>query len=216
MISNNKELKKLFYDVSSGFVSIDKFYKKVQLNGLKYTKKEVKIFYDAQTVKQVLKPTIKQKQYNSIIAYFPRHIYQMDIIVYDRYEYNKYKYMLVVIDINSRYLQVRPMTSRSMVNILKAYRSIIKVMKIPEQLHSDNEFNKAEFLEELSKDGTTFRFSDPNEMHKNAIVERVNGTIALFIQKVRIGLKRYDWNNYIFYLVNNYNTTYHSTIKNTP
>ncbi len=41
-----------------------------------------------------------------------RDNYQMDIIVYNRYEYHKYKYILVVIDIYSRFAQARAMTNR--------------------------------------------------------------------------------------------------------
>lgn len=216
MNTDKKALKESFYDIKTGFISFEKLYQKVKEKGIKLTRKEVKEFYDSQPIKQVLKPIIKQKKYSSVLAFGTRNIYQMDIIVYDRYEFKKYKYMLVVIDIYSRYLQVRPMTNRRMDTIIKNYKSITDVMGIPEYLQSDNEFNKKDFLNILEKDKTKFIFSQPDEIHKNAIVERVNRTIALMIQKVRIALKRYDWNKFVFDLVDNYNNTIHSSIKAKP
>jgi hypothetical protein len=53
-------------------------------------------------------------------------------------------------------------------------------------------------------------------MHKNPIVERLNGTIALRLQKIRISLNRNDWPNYLADVIYNYNNTEHSTIKETP
>lgn len=215
-MKDNNELKKLFYDVKSGFSSLDKLYRKVNEKGLKYTRNEVKDFYDSQPVKQVLKPSVKQKEYSSYVGYHPGYIYQMDIIVYDRYTYNKYKYILVVIDVYSRYVQARPMTNRRLETIITNYNSIIKVMGAPQKIQSDNEFNKKEFINILQTNGTSYIFSDPDEIHKNPIVERVNRTIALLIQKVRVALKRYDWNNYLDDVIDNYNSTYHSTTKDKP
>jgi hypothetical protein len=216
MDKKTNDLKRLYYDVKIGFSTVDKLYEQAKAHKLKYTKKDIKEFYDKQAVKQILKPLHKQKEYSSFMANQPRHVYQMDIIVYDRYSFKKYKYMLVVIDIYSRFLQVRPMTNRKMITIIKNYNSIIDIMKAPEYLQSDNEFNKKEFIDILNKSNTKTRFTDPDEIHKNPIVERVNGTITRNIQKVRIALKRYDWINYIYDLVDNYNDSVHSTVKNKP
>lgn len=213
---DEKTLRNIYYDPQTGFISFEKFYKKIKEQNLDYTKQEVKDFYESQEVNQVMKPIRKQKKFSSYMALYPSNIYQMDIIVYDRYEYNKYKYILVVIDIYSRYLQARPMTNRKLETIIKNYISIIKTMKPPDNIQTDNEFNKADFIDILDKTNTKFRFSHPDEINKNPIVERVNGTIANYLQKVRISTKRYDWNNYLYDIVDNYNNTYHSTIKDTP
>jgi len=216
----------IFYDIKTGFTSFPVFYEKLLFNLISFnkqnnssfhiTKKIAKLYYTSQPVNQVMKPIKKQKEFTSHTAFYPRNIYQLDIIVYDRYEINKYKYMLVLIDVHSRFLQVRPMTNRKLSTIITNYNNIIKTIGPPDILQSDNEFNKKDFINVLIKDKTTFKFSDPNEMHKNPIVERVNSTIALRLQKVRIALKRYDWYKYIYDVVENYNTSVHSTIKAKP
>lgn len=212
----NNKIKNMYYDTKNGFISFEKFYKKVKSNGIKISKRDVKEFYDSQQLNQIMKPIKKQKKFSSYIAYRPNHIFQMDIMVYDRYEYNKYKYILVVIDVYSRYLQARPMTNRKLETIIKNYKSIVKEIGPADYMQCDNEFNKADFIEVLADTNTKFRFSSPDEINKNPIVERVNGTIANYLQKIRIATKRYDWNKYLGDVIENYNSTYHSTIKDEP
>ena len=210
------ELKELFYDPKTGYISIDKLYTKVKNNKLDLTYKQVKDFYDSQGVNQVMKPARKTKKFNSIYANYPRQIYQADIIIYDRYTYHNYKYILVVIDIYSRYASARAMTNRRMETIIENFNDIIKELKAPEKIECDNEFNKKEFIDILKSDNIIPIFSHPDEMNKNAICERFNGTLAVTLQKVRISLKRYDWYNYLPDVIYNYNHTIHSTIKETP
>ena len=50
---------------------------------------------------------------------------QMDILVYDRYELHKYKYILVVIDVYSRYVGAKSMTNRSLDTVMFNFDKII-------------------------------------------------------------------------------------------
>ena len=140
-----ENLRKLYYDPKEGFISIDKLYQKVKDSKLDLTYKQVKEFYDAQAVNQVMKPIRKTNKFNTIYANYPGQCYQMDIIVYDRYTYHNYKYILVVIDIYSRYATARAMTNRRMETIIENFRDIIKELHPPEKIECDNEFNKQEF-----------------------------------------------------------------------
>ena len=47
-------------------------------------------------------------------------------------------------------------------------------------------------------------------------MERFNRTICGLIQKWRVATQRYDWHNILSDIVDNYNNTYHRTIKTTP
>jgi hypothetical protein len=60
------------------------------------------------------------------------------------------------------------------------------------------------------------KFSEPLEIQKNSIVERFNKTLAGYIKKLRETLKLYNWPKYLSQLMENYNTQYHRTIRNTP
>lgn len=206
----------LYFNPKQGFISLTKLYEKVKENNIPVTYQQVKKFYESLAITQIMRPVRKSRKFNTIYALYPRDIYQMDIIVYDRYMYHNYKYILVVIDIYSRYVQAKAMTNREMPTIIKNFDEIMKDMGIPRKLQCDNEFNKNEFNQVLIKDNIEVRFSDPDELNKNAIVERFNGTIATLLQKVRISLKQYDWYNYLKDIIYNYNHTIHSTTKHKP
>lgn len=209
-------IKKAYYNEETGFLSADKLYKKLKKSNPEITKKEVDKFVNNQYAAQITKRITKQKSFNSIVAYYPKQNYQLDILVYDRYEYHKYKYILCVIDVYSRYACCRAMTNRTNLTILDNIKSIFHEMGKPENINCDNEFNK-ESLNKYFKDNDIITyFSQVNEPYKNAIIERFNGTLAALIQRWRQATNRYDWYNVLNQLVKNYNNTEHRTIKATP
>lgn len=210
------EVKKKFYDSKYGLKNLEQFLKTLDELNIKVPRKQVKEFYEKQEVNQIMKPVTRKKVYNSKIANYPKDIYEMDIIIYDRYEMNHYKYILVVIDIYSRYLSCRAMTNRRMETIINNFQDIMKEIGEPREIHCDNEFNKNEFNTLLKKKEIEVRYSDPNEVNKNPIVERVNRTIAERLQKIRLTTKKYDWYKYLDDMVYNYNNSYHRTVKNKP
>lgn len=215
--NNLLKLKIMFYDPKFGFSSsINKIYAKTQMLNIDLKKSDIKKFIEEQPLNQILKPVKKNKVFSSYVANYPAHIYQIDILVYDRYEYNKYKYILVVIDIYSRYVQARAMTNRNLETILENYKDIIKTMGPPFKIEADNEFNKKLFLNELRDNNTRAYFFQTNEPNKNAIVERFNQTLARILQKVRVATKNYNWKSYLSDVIDNYNTTLHSTLNTEP
>lgn len=209
-------LRQLFYRPSEGLVNENKLAQKAKDKNIDVSRKEIHEFYKDQEVNQLMKPRRKPKEFSSIVGYYPNHTYQMDIIVYDRYEMNHYKYILVVIDVYSRYMMARPLTNRRFETIMDNIKTIFKTMGLPEEMNCDNEFNTHEFNNYCQENDIDVRYSDPNEINKNAIVERVNGTIATQLQKIRITTKRHDWYKYLEFVVENYNSTIHSTIKEKP
>lgn len=212
----NKELQQLFYNPKNGFVSIDKLYKKAKQLYPNITHKLVKNFYKNQEVNQVLKQT-KNNKFSSIRSKYPGYKYQIDLMVYNRFKIHNYQYILVVIDVYSRFAQARPLTNRNISTIIKNYNDIIKIMGPPFKIDCDNEFNNEKFIKNaLSQNTQYFQFSNPDEPYKNAIVERFNGTLALLLQKIRIGTNDKLWYKYLDDAIDNYNNTYHSTVKHTP
>jgi hypothetical protein len=210
------KIEELFNNPREGFINPTALYKKAKEQNIKISYKDINEYYKNQPITQIMHQTRKPKQYNSIVASYSRDIYQLDLIIYDRYTYHNYKYIMVVVDIYSRYAEARAMTNRKMTTIIKTFEDIIKVMGIPRKIECDNEFNKAEFIDLLENDNISAIFSNPEQLNKNAIVERLNGTIANKLQKVRIALNRYDWYNYLSDVMYNYNSTVHSTVKQKP
>ena len=140
-------IKNYFYDVNTGYVSANKLYQKMKDDKYNVTRKQIKEFYDNQEVVQKTKmhPLKSNRVYNSIVASQYGSNYQIDIIVYDRFEYHKYKYILCCVDVYSRYASCRAMTNRRNDTIIEEIKSIFDEMGIPKTINSDNEFNKSTF-----------------------------------------------------------------------
>jgi len=212
-----KILKSIYYNADTGYQSAQKLYQRLkELEHKNITLKTVTEWLNNQKPAQLTKQIKKPKRFSSIIATGIRNNYQLDIIVYDRYEFNKYKYILCVIDVYSRYAQCVAMTSRKMKTIIEAVKTVFKNMGWPENLNCDNEFNVGEFNKLMEEHDVKCWFSEPNEINKNAIIERFNRTLAFMIQKWRIATGKYDWAKVLPNIVKNYNNQFHSTIKTTP
>jgi IS30 family transposase len=214
-IINLTEIKELFKKPDYALLSKHKLKKKLEEENKALKTKDIDDFYDKLEINQLTKVQ-KKKVFNSVIAYYPGDCYQMDIIVYNKYEIHKYKYILVVIDVYSRYVQVKPLTNRENLNIIKNLLSIFETMGFPYRLQSDNEFKTKEFIDLMAKYNVKLSFSDPNEINKNATVERANRTIRDLLKKYRLLYKNYNWPTYIDDLIDIYNNTYHKTIGDTP
>ena len=214
-IINLTEIKELFKKPDYALLSKNKLKKKLEEDNKALKTKDIDDFYDKLEINQLTKIQ-KKKVFNSVIAYYPGDAYQIDIIVYNKYEIHKYKYILVVIDVYSRYVQVKPLTNRENPNIIKNLLSIFETMGFPFRIQSDLEFATKEFIDLMAKFNVKLSFSDPHEINKNAIVERANRTIRDLLKKYRLLYKNYNWPTYIDDLIDIYNNTYHKTIGDTP
>jgi len=215
-MSINKELEKLYYNPKYGFTSSTKFYKTAKENNIDVSQKQINEFINNQAITQVFKEQRRPNKFSSIVADKIHDEYQMDIMIYDRYAFHKYKYIIVIIDIYSRYAEARAMTNRENTNIMDNIKNIIKIMGKPKIISCDNEFNTIEFKKYCLEHNIGAKFSEPLEIQKNSVVERFNKTLAGYIKKLREGLKIYDWVKHLDEIMTNYNNSYHRTIRNTP
>ena len=105
-LSQYQALREVKLEVNTGFVSSEKLYRKIKADGYDIKLNDVRDFYENQEIiqKTKRKPLKVDRVYNTIVASGYGADYQIDIIVYDRFEYHKYKYILCVIDIYSRLL----------------------------------------------------------------------------------------------------------------
>ena len=210
-------IKTLYYNPKVGFSSLNKFYQKCKEADNRITLKQVREFLQKQKTYQVNKQDKKPKYYTSIYAPYPLYNCQVDILVYDKYEVDKYKYILCLVDTYSRYAVCKALTNRYNTTIVKTLTDMFKDIGVPERINCDNEFNTSQINSLWKKDNIQVYFSDPNEPFKNAIVERFNRTLRTLLQKFRTANNgKLKWYKYLDDLVYNYNHTLHSTIKETP
>ena len=220
-----EELSNIYYDPKTGFNSFAKFWNKVK--HLKIPQKDVKFWLDKQQTYQINKEVKRPNEYDTVYALEPGQIYQMDVIVYNKHRRGNYRYILTVIDVNSRYAAARAMTSQAMKDIIVHVKSIFDEMGVPKSINLDRQFDNAQFKSFLDKidPNISLYFSDPDETNKNVLVERFNRTLAESIQKWRDADESHDavadsdstyWYQILDAIVDNYNNTVHSTTKEKP
>jgi len=213
----------------TGLTSVNKIFKRSKEAQLAVTYEQVKNWLSGQYTVQAHRPQNKPKHWNCITSAGPGYNYQMDLLDYGRYRYPvtadvAYAWVLVVIDVNSRYAAVRALKTRRNGKIkgkdyLEAHKDIIENSfygRNPKDLNLDNEFTAKIFVDYAEEQGTQLHYSEVGQFNKNAIVERFNRTLALMIEKYRFHTDNINWPSYLQDIVHNYNTTVHTTTKVTP
>jgi hypothetical protein len=232
-------LEKIYYNPKTGFLGFKKLWERYKEEiqsknpeGEPWTQKKVAEWLKGQKVAQRFEVTSKKRKrddYRPFIAYWPGEVFQIDLLIYDRFKYQSYRNILMVIDIYSRKLAARPLKSKSAMEIQRALKDMIQKDWDgiwPRVIKWDNEgaWKRGSRIDKWIREPipgekewkSKILYSDPQEPKKNAIVERVNRTIALMLARWREETKRNDWPNVLQDIVDNYNSSIHSTAKNKP
>jgi co-chaperonin GroES (HSP10) len=125
------------------------------------------------------------------------------------------RYLLVLIDVVSRYLFVEPLKTKRGADVLSALKKIFATRK-PKKLQTDDgkEFVNREVGQYLKKEGVTF-FTVKSDK-KAAIAERVIRTLKDKIHRYMNEAHTFKYIDVLQDLVESYNNTYHKGIKMTP
>lgn len=209
-------ISKAYYNPRVGFVSPLVLFNKLKSDHPTLKLAQVQEFINQQLTGQITKKTKRPREYSTIQAPSRRSYYQIDLMIYDRYTYHNYKYILVVVDVYSRYAMARALTNRTLSNIMKHIKEIFHEMGKPNVVQCDNEFNKKSFNDYCQENNILTEYSLPDEINKNVVVERLNRTIADILQRWRVATGRHDWYDVLNEVMYNYNHNRHSAIKAKP
>ena len=127
------------------------------------------------------------------------------------------RFFLCVIDIFSKYAWVVRLKDKKGVSIATAFQSILKQSnRKPNKIWVDkgSEFYSASFKQWL-RDKDIVIYSTHNE-GKSVVAERFIRTLKSKIYKYMISISKNVYIDKLDYIVNEYNNTYHTTIKMKP
>jgi len=219
--SSNMEqkIKNLWKELN--YPSAIKFFQSIKNKELNITYNKINDVLKKQESIQINKEVRKPSEFSTIIAPSIGYTYQLDIMVYNRFLKNKYKYVLCCVDVYSRRAEVEPMTTMDGQTILEKTKQIFKKFSpkiFPKNLNTDNQFNYKEFVEYLNKHNIHLYLSYADDVidSKNSIVERFHRTLASMMRRYRSATRDYAWNQWIQKIIDLYNNSYHRTIKCTP
>lgn len=127
------------------------------------------------------------------------------------------KFLLVIIDVMSRYAWVRSLKDKRGITVTNAMRSILEEGRVPEKLQTDQgkEFVNSDFKDLMNEHKIHF-FTTTDDAIKCALAERLNRTLR---ERIYRYLYHHNTNRYIDVLpmvVENYNNSYHRTLKMAP
>ena len=108
MTKKDTVLKKVFYDVTSGFGSIADTLRQAKLQDASITRDDVKRYLDKQDIRQSKKP----KRYNSFIPSDRLEQIQIDLADFGKAQ-SEFRYGLVAVDICTKHLEVIPLNGKT-------------------------------------------------------------------------------------------------------
>ena len=131
-------------------------------------------------------------------------------------EYDGVNYLLLVIDVLSKYVWVRPMKNKTGRSLLEAFDSILSEGRKPEKLRTDKgtEFLNESFQQYLNK--KNIQFYTANNEPKESVVELVNRTLKSKLYRYLTAVNSLRYIDVLQDLVDSYNNTYHRSIGRAP
>ena len=172
-----------------------------------------------QVVNELHKPARKKFMRRRVIVKGLNDLLQADLVEMQPYsKFNRgYRYILVVINVFSKYVWAEPVKTKSGKDVAAAMKTILHTLKTnPQNLQTDRgtEFFNQHFqkLMERFKINHYSTFSNL----KASVVERVNRTLKTRMWKMFSLQGNYRWLNILQDIVKDYNNTKHSTIAMKP
>ena len=170
-----------------------------------------------QLANELHKPIIKKFKRRIVIANNVDNIWSADLVeIIPFAKYNKgYEYILMVIDLFSRYGWAVPLKTKTGVEVANAFKSLLKEHK-PAMLWSDHgkEFwNK--HVDNVLKKNNIKLYTTENE-EKASVVERWNRTIKTKMFKYFTANNTKNYIDKLDDLIKLYNNTYHRSLGCTP
>lgn len=165
-------------------------------------------------------PGLKRRVVKPLRPERPFQWWQIDLIDMSDYAHwnNKAHFVLMVIDIFSKFLYARPLKTKEAKYVSDALQDIFLADGPPAILQSDNgkEFVSGDMDELAKRWNIQVRHSLPYKPSTQGAVERANQTLKRMISKYMIDHKTKRYIDTLQFLVYSYNTAQHSTTKHTP
>ena len=188
-------------------------------NALKgtFTYGQIKQFLQNEDAYSLQKPVRHKFVRQKVVVTHIDEEFEADLMVVQNLsKYNdKIQYLLVVIDIFSRYLWIEPLLDKRSKSIIEAFKTIFAGGRIPEKLRSDagSEFVNR-WVKDYLKSKNIYFFTTRNTETKASFVERV---IRSFRDKMFRFLTKnhtYRYIDHLQELVHSYNLTPHRSLHN--
>jgi hypothetical protein len=216
-----KKIRKMYNDPDIGLIGVNAFHDKLVEYGVDIDLDELKRILSKEDSYTINKPAKTKFPTRKLIVYYVYEQLQADLVFMDNKQgapakdNDGTKYLLTVIDVLSKFAWAVPLKDKTGKSIAEAFEPILDRAK-PKLLQVDKgtEFYNKTFQEILEKHSV--KMFSTNSDKKAQVVERFNRTLKLRMGKLFDAQNSFRYVDKLPDLVNNYNTTVHSTIKMKP
>lgn len=217
-------LKRIYYNPATGFLSAQKLYQKAKPEDRSITHKLVQSFLAQQETAQIHHERRKASQY-PLLASTPFARLQIDLLDVSKENPNQnrcIKFLFLAIDVYSRYVFCIPIKSKTEAECLRAIKAILTSVADlgydTTQLDSDNEsaFLSRSFKELCSEHNIIQNLAEPGDHASLGVIDRFCRTLRNLISKYQTARQTQKYIDVLPELISNYNSTFHSTLKETP
>ena len=174
--------------------------------------------WSQQLADELHKPITRNFQKRLVVSNGIDDIWAADLVEMQKFsKWNKgIKYLLMVIDVFSKYGWIRGLKDKKTETVSKAFDDIFKSKRKPQMLWTDkgSEFISKHFKDFLKREGIRLYHTENEE--KSSVVERWNKTMKNRMWKMFTTNNNTVYWDKIDKLVNDYNNSRHSSIKMTP
>ena len=213
-------LKSIYFDPShpASFAGPRKLYRVVKAAGKKITLNQIREWLKGQESYTLHRQVRHKFPRNRVVVYGIDE--QWDVDLMDMTNLSKYnggvRFILVAIDIFSRYTWLEPLKSKQGVEVVGAFKKIFDKGRVPHKIRSDR---GAEFTNRLVqtylKEKGILHFVTHNQVKAN-YAERIIKTVKSKIFRYFTKKQTYNYIDHIQDFAHSYNTTYHRSIKMRP
>ncbi|CEG41885.1 integrase core domain containing protein [Plasmopara halstedii] len=203
----NALLNKLYHDPKTGFIGAQALYQKAQRLDPKITFKVVKDWYASQT--DIQRYQDQKKRFNGFkIASYNPNSWQMDLAFWEK------RPILTAININSRLGFAKVLSNKTAATVLAALKAFVRLHKV-DIITSDNgsEFMNSQAQEFFQSNKIEHYNNEPGDHGTMGKIERFNRTLKQRLTKMP---PKMITQKLITDVIENYNTTFHRSIKMTP
>ena len=210
-LANEEQIALLYYDLDKGYGSAQDLYRQAKEERVTIHLDEVKKWIAKQPNKQ-------RKAYkgagNSYVANYARDQFQMDIgdMVELQIKDNQKRYLLVIVDIFSKYGTAFVLNNKTAEEVYKAIQTAFKTMGIPRSVYTVEGSEFGGKATELFNGEGVKHITTVTHAH---VVERFIRTIKQGIHD-RVRFNKANWEDMLPYVINKYNNSIHSSTGYKP
>ena len=212
-------LNKLYFDPKfpGAYGGVEKFYNEVKKKHPNVTRIDIKNFLSKQDAYTLHKIVRKPRLYRRVIVKGVNELYQADLVDFQKHviENDGYRYVCFVIDAFSKKLWVFKLKNKTGMSLKKALQMFLLVNR-PKKMQVDQgtEFFNSTFARMMEAFGIILYHTYSDK--KASIVERVQRTIREKLGRLFTKNNNHRWVDHLQGVVDNYNQSYHRSIKMRP